>query len=249
MSLGRFFWYEYPTDRPQAAQDFYASVVGWNVSVESGYRILKAGERGVGGILEMASGPPPIWLGYIHVDDCDDAAERVVAAGGSIHRPAADIAGVGRFAVVADPDGTLFQLLAPTPADGASLPAADPQSPGLFSWHELYATGGQQRAFAFYSGLFGWETVTEMDMGAMGTYRIFGKDGDQLGGMMDKPADMPRSMWTFYTNVDGIDAAIARLVQAGGEVMMGPHEVPGGSWIVQARDPLGASFALVSQQR
>ena len=104
----------------------------------------------------------------------------------------------------------------------------------------------RRRAFAFYSGQFGWETMEEMDMGPMGTYRIFGADGVQMGGMMDKPDDMPASAWGFYFNVDGIDAAIERITANGGQVLMGPHEVPGGSWIVQAVDPQGAKFALVS---
>jgi len=30
---------------------------------------------------------------------------------------------------------------------------------------------------------------------------------------------------------------------------MGPHEVPGGQWIVQCTDPQGAHFALVAMKR
>jgi predicted enzyme related to lactoylglutathione lyase len=66
---------------------------------------------------------------------------------------------------------------------------------------------------------------------------------------MNKPEQMPVSAWSFYFNVDGIDAAAERLNGAGGQVLMGPHEVPGGSWIVQAIDPQGAHFALVSRTR
>jgi hypothetical protein len=49
--------------------------------------------------------------------------------------------------------------------------------------------------------------------------------------------------------VDGIDAAVERINANGGKVLMGPHQVPGGSWIVQALDPQGAHFALVSPRR
>ena len=80
----------------------------------------------------------------------------------------------------------------------------------------------------------------------MGKYRIFGADGVQMGGMMDKPENIPVSAWGFYINVDGIDAAVERVKANGGQVLMGPHEVPGGSWIIQAMDPQGANFALVS---
>ena len=91
--------------------------------------------------------------------------------------------------------------------------------------------------------------MDEMDMGPMGSYRIFGADNIQLGGMMDKPDNIPASAWGFYVNVDGIDAAIGRIEANGGKVLMAPHEVPGGSWIVQAEDPQGASFALLSPTR
>ena len=37
--------------------------------------------------------------------------------------------------------------------------------------------------------------------------------------------------------------------KGGGKILMGPHEVPGGSWIVQCVDPQGANFALVATKR
>jgi predicted enzyme related to lactoylglutathione lyase len=55
--------------------------------------------------------------------------------------------------------------------------------------------------------------------------------------------------WNFYFVVDGIDAAAERVTQGGGRIIMGPMEVPGGGWVLQAFDPQGAVFALVSQER
>ena len=254
---GRFIWYELMTTDQDAAQAFYRAVVGWNMAdagqIGMRYTILSAGERGVGGLMALPAeaceaGARPGWTGYIHVADTDATAKRIADVGGSVHRAPADIPNVGRFAVVADPGGAVFQLLTPLPRD-AVPPPAEPTTPGLVSWHELYAGNGQESAFDFYSGLFGWTTVELMDMGPMGQYRIFGKDGVQLGGMMDRPESVPVPAWAFYVNVDGIDAAVDRIRENGGRVLMGPHEVPGGSWIVQAMDPQGAAFALVSPHR
>lgn len=89
----------------------------------------------------------------------------------------------------------------------------------------------------------------EMDMGPMGIYRLFGAEGVQLGGLMDKPAQIPASFWGFYTTVEAIDPAVERLKEKGGQVLMGPHEVPGGSWIVQCMDPQGAPFNLTAATR
>jgi predicted enzyme related to lactoylglutathione lyase len=253
----KFIWYELMTSDQDAAIDFYTKVVGWTASdagqPDMRYTILNAGARGIGGIMELtdamkAGGARPGWLGYIHAADSDAKASEIAGAGGKILMPPADIPNVGRFALVADPGGAPFYLLTPLP-QGEEPPPADPQAPGVISWHELYSSLGDKAAFDFYAGRFGWETITEMDMGPMGTYRIFGKDGVQMGGMMNKPDNIPVSMWGYYVNVDGIDAAIERIRANGGQVLMGPHEVPGGSWIVQAMDPQGAPFALVSTTR
>jgi predicted enzyme related to lactoylglutathione lyase len=253
----RFIWYELMTSDQEAAEAFYRAVVGWKM-VDAGqprmrYTILSAGDRGMGGLLALPTeaceaGARPGWLGYVGVPDTDGAAKRIVEAGGAIHRHPADIPNVGRFAVVADPGGAVFMLLTPLPREDAP-PPAERTTPGLVSWHELYTSIGQEAAFRFYSGQFGWETAELMDMGPMGKYRIFGAGGVPMGGMMDKPENAPVSAWAFYVNVDGIDAAVHRIETHGGKVLMGPSEVPGGSWIVQALDPQGAAFALVSATR
>jgi predicted enzyme related to lactoylglutathione lyase len=256
-SKSRFIWYELMTSDPDAAERFYRTVVGWKTA-DSGqpgmrYTILSAGDRGIGGVMEVPAeaaraGQRPVWLGYIGVSDADAAAKRVAEAGGAIHRGPDDIPGVGRFAVVADPGGAVFQLLAPLPRQDAP-PPMDLAALGFVSWHELYTSSGQEAAFRFYSGQFGWETADIMDMGLMGKYRIFSVDGVPMGGMMDKPGNVPASVWGFYVNVDGIDAAVARIEANGGQTLMGPQEVPGGRWTVQALDPQGAAFALVSDTR
>jgi len=251
--MDTFIWYELMTPDVEGAKAFYAAVVGWTMS-EGGqpgmpYTIVSAATNGVGGIMALpAKDAPPGWFGYIGVRDTDAMAQRIVDAGGRVLRAPDDIPKVGRFAVVADPGGAAFMLLTPTPrADEPVKPAAG--TAGTIGWHELYAGNGQEAAFAFYSKLFGWTSVEEMDMGEMGKYRIFAIDGVQAGGMMDKPSQTPAAAWGFYVNVDGIDAAIARITANHGKVLMGPQEVPGGSWIVQATDPQGVNFALVSARR
>jgi uncharacterized protein len=253
-----FMWYELTTNDQPAAEKFYRAVVGWKMEAfggqsNVGYTVLSTGERGIGGIMALpadagAAGQKPGWLGYVGVADTDATAKQIVASGGRIHRAPDDIPDVGRFAVVADPGGATFMLLTPLPSEHVPT-AVPPNTPGCVGWHELYAGNGQKAAFEFYSHHFGWETIEELDMRGMGTYRIFGADGVPFGGMMDKPAAAPAAGWAFYVNVDGIDASIQRIKESRGQVLMGPQEVPGGSWIVQALDPQGIPFALVSPRR
>ncbi len=247
---GSFTWYELMTQDAAAAADFYGSVVGWTSQQMGGgdipYTVLQAGQQGVAGILTMppeAVGPGPVWIGYISVDDVDAYVEKVVAAGGSLHRPASDIPGILRFAVVADPQGAAFVLF--TPFSDAAPPPALPDKPGYTAWRELMATDWES-AFGFYSNLFGWTKGAPHDMGPMGTYQLFVDGGETVGGMMTKPAQLPRPFWNFYFRVDSVAAAVDRLKAAGGSVLMGPHQVPSNDWIVQGQDPQGAIFCLLS---
>jgi len=64
--------------------------------------------------------------------------------------------------------------------------------------------------------------------------------------MFTKPAAEPAPYWLYYFNVAEIEAAAARVKDKGGQVVNGPHQVPGGSWIIQCIDPQGAMFALVA---
>ena len=257
--IGKFFWYELMTSDLDAAIDYYTKVVGWTASdmpmpgdSSQRYVILNVGERGIGGAMRIsdemrAGGARPGWLGYIHVADADAKAKEIEAAGGKVMMGPADIPEVGRFALAADPGGAPFYIMAPLPRE--PMAPLEPTTPGVVSWHELYSSVGDKAAFDFYAGLFGWETLHEMDMGPMGTYRIFGKDGVQMGGMMNKPDNIPVSAWSYYVSVDSIDSAAERVKTHGGQVLMGPMEVPGGSSIVQCLDPQGAHFALVSTRR
>jgi predicted enzyme related to lactoylglutathione lyase len=215
--------------------------------------VLSREGREFGGLFQFTeemkqSGMPPMWVGYVVVPDADEMAERIVAKGGSVHRGPDDIPGVGRFAMVADPGGALFYIMTPLPRDGVLPPRPEGSGPAC-GWHELYTAQGQKAAFDFYSDLFGWETLSEMDMGPMGTYRIFGANGERLGGMMDKPEQLPKSVWGFYFTVDGIDSAAERVRDHGGTVRMGPMQVPDGSWVIQCADPQGGIFSLVSKNR
>jgi uncharacterized protein len=101
---------------------------------------------------------------------------------------------------------------------------------------------------AFYGEVFGWRKGETMDMGPNGIYQLFatGAQGDQAdGGMVLKQPDAPQASWLYYIQVGSVDGALARIVAGGGQVLMGPHQVPGGDWIVTGRDPQGAAFAVM----
>ena len=83
----------------------------------------------------------------------------------------------------------------------------------------------------------------------MGVYRMFKTGTGEEGGIMTRTAQTPASFWLYYVNVDALDPAVERIKTKGGQLVNGPHQVPGGQWIVQALDPQGALFALVAPKR
>ena len=247
----RFIWYDLMTTDDAAAKKFYASVVGWSMAVspltDRGYTVLSAGDTPVGGLMNLPdialkAGAQPGWLGYIAAEDVDAMAARVTAAGGTLHRAAEDIPGVGRFAVAADPQGAAFVLFRGTGTMPPPLPDA---SPGCIGWHELRAADAAA-AFDFYASLFGWTKADAIDMGPMGVYQLFAIGGTVVGGMMTRVASAVPPHWMYYINVADINAAAAQVKAAGGQVLHGPMPVPGGSWILQGLDPQGAHFALTA---
>jgi uncharacterized protein len=240
----------------KAAVDFYTGVVGWSakdagMGFAFAYEILSTGSTMVAGMMDVpaeakAMGAKPSWMGYIWVEDVDKAAPKLTAAGGKIFKAPADIPGVGRFAVVADPDGAAFMLF--RDAGGNPPPPPPPGTPGLIGWRELHAGDGA-RALAFYSGQFGWKKDRDFDMGPMGVYHIFDTVDGEQGGMFTKPPHTPAPFWLYYFNVDAIDAAAERVKAKGGRIINGPMETPNGRWILQGLDPQDAMFALVAPKR
>lgn len=254
---GDFIWYELMTGDADAAEDFYGAVLGWTFTragpATPDYRIINAGdekeeERGVGGIMPISPamaehGARPLWTGYILVEDVDESAAAILAAGGSVLMPAMDIPQAGRIAMVGDPQGIPFYIMRPAGEGESHAFASDRPRIGHCAWNELI-TPDPAGAMAFYTGQFGWVKDGEMDMGAMGAYEFL-RHGTVIGALMPKPPQMPRGGWNHYFRVADIDVAERIVREKGGAIWNGPHEVPGGDWIIQGGDPQGAAFALV----
>ena len=246
---GRFVWYDLMTTDSKKAEGFYTKVFGWGTQAFDGmpYTMWTVNGAPIGGIGDVQPpGTPPHWLAYAGVPNVDAAVKQVASLGGRTHVPGTDIPTVGRFAVVADPQGAVFALF--TPIEGASSPDAggDPKI-GEFSRHEL-ATSDYKKGFAFYQKMFGWQMIEEHDMGPLGIYAIFGRDGRQMGGMYTIGPGMPMPPnWLQYVRVDSADAAAQRVTANGGQVLNGPMDVPGGDRIAQCMDPQGAAFAVHSK--
>jgi len=116
---GTFTWNELQTRDTAAAAVFYGAVFGWGAaSREDGYLTYTEWNRGgdsVGGMMDMPSEMPPqipaYWLVYFAVEDCDASVTRATELGGATLLDPMDMA-PGRFAVLSDPTGAVFAVIA-----------------------------------------------------------------------------------------------------------------------------------------
>jgi predicted enzyme related to lactoylglutathione lyase len=247
---GRFIWQELMSTDTDAATSFYPKIVGWRVQAPmhpgSEYHVLAAASGSVGGVMPLSEearklGARPHWLPYIGAQSVDETVAAAERLGGKVLRPAEDVEDIGRYAVLADPQGAAFGIYHPLhPA--ASATKNRPQ-PGEFCWQEL-ATSDHEAAFRFYSELFGWQALQRMDMGPAGTYLIFGHDGVQQGGIYKLAAETPAPYWLPYVEVPNTDEVAEQARAAGGRITNGPMDVPGGGRIAQLLDPDGVLFAI-----
>lgn len=250
--VGNIIWYELMSADPLGSKAFYERLLPWQIEVEpsgaSDYRMITAPAGNVGGVLTLteemtAGGARPCWVTYVHVDDVDASVAEVAAQGGQVLMPAHDMPGVGRFAMVADCNGAPFYVMRPLPTTvDENVPVFAPDREGHVGWNELYASD-PAAALGFYDKLFGWEAGDRMPMGPAGDYVFIEHGGTRLGGVMPR-TDIP-SAWAFYFRVADIHAAKDALTAAGGTLLMGPVQVPGGSHALLAIDPQGAVFGAV----
>jgi predicted enzyme related to lactoylglutathione lyase len=122
---GALNWNELQTRDVEGAKAFYASVFGWRPDDQDfggmTYTLFNVGDSAIAGAMPTPSGVPDevpaFWLSYFSVADCDASVARVQELGGSALGPAHELEGVGRFAVVADPHGATFGVIAGEPPE------------------------------------------------------------------------------------------------------------------------------------
>lgn len=261
---GAFIWYELMTPDAAGSKAFYDAVVGWSIDAQNSvpdggmdYRMIGRSDGGfAGGVMVMTkdmtdSGAKPGWLGYIHVPDVDASVEALTGAGGAVHMPATDMAGVGRMAMVADPWGATFYLMTPTPPPGNPDAKSDVFSATQAQhvrWNELWSAD-PKGAVALYGALFGWGQQGAMPMGDLGDY-MFVQHGDTtVGAICPVMPNGPGPRWNYYIGVDDIDRAVAAIRDNGGTLLGEPQQIPGGEYSVHARDPQGADIGFVGPRK
>src|SRR5271154_252101 len=121
-SHGTFYWNELTTRNVEGAKKFYADTLGWsydNMPMPGGgnYVVAKCGGEPVGGIFDTKGAEfkdvPECWMSYIAVDNVDERVKKATKAGAKVMKPAFDVPGVGRIAILLEPGGAGIGWITP----------------------------------------------------------------------------------------------------------------------------------------
>jgi uncharacterized protein len=119
---GSLVWNELNSRDPDASAAFYPRTLGVSITPYkefAGYFTVNVQGRPVGGMQRLGEsfppGTPSHWLTYFAVDDVDSTVDALVKANGSVLAAPYDM-GAGRMAVVADPQGGVFAVIAQPPS-------------------------------------------------------------------------------------------------------------------------------------
>jgi predicted enzyme related to lactoylglutathione lyase len=244
---GSIDWVDLSTPDADAVCAFYAKVLGWTFERSEtpmgAYHVASAGGHQAGGV--MAGGPPngapPMWTVFVRVSDIDETIGAITNANGAVLAEPFDIPGGARVAVVVDPTGAVFSLIAGGPAPEEGEPPLMRPVAGAVGWCEVL-TRDPHTAVSFYDAAFGWQAHLDGPSG----YTTFRLGDTDVAGILPMPAEVPAEApahWLVYFNAPDIDATLRAVVEAGGSVMK-PATTVGSVTFALAADPAHAMFGL-----
>ncbi len=260
-------WIDTGQPDPEASVAFYSGLFGWDFEDtmppgSSGrYFIarLRGGEVAAVGSQPEADSPVPAWNTYIWVENAEETASKVLAAGGRVVMAPFDVVKAGRMAVFTDPAGAAFRVWQAHEHRGARIV----NEPGSLNFNGLN-TRDAEGAKSFYGSVFGWEALAlggGAEMWRLPGYGDYLEQRDpELRERMAKsgaPAgfedvvatlnpiadDQPKvsAHWSVTFAVNDADATAERAAELGGQVTVAPFDAP---WVRMTviTDPQGATF-------
>jgi predicted enzyme related to lactoylglutathione lyase len=245
---GKVVWVDLVTPDLARAEQFYAGLFGWSfekVAGDPNYVIASSGDQAVGGLFQKtATAAQPrqsAWLTFIAVSDIAAADRLALAHGAKVLSAPKSYPRRGRQAVLADPDGAVFALLASTSGDPPDfLP-----EPGEWIWSSLLVHDADHEA-AFYQTVFGYDVFDLPSDGALEHLILSGDDYARVG-INTLPADAARRHphWLNFVRVANAADAVKSAVALGGRVLVEPRPDRHGGRVAVIADPAGAPFGVM----
>lgn len=245
--VGAPCWVDLTTSDTERSRDFYAQLFGWTAGEPAeefgGYvNFSKDGVLVAGCMAKQDPNQSDTWSVYLASDDVGKTLEVGEEHGASVLVPAMAVGDLGTMAYLTDPGGAAIGVWQPGNHHGFGI-LGESDAP---SWFELH-TRDYPTAVNFYRDVFGWDTSVVMDTPEM-RYTTLGEGDGSLAGIMDAAGHLSEGVpprWHTYFGVADTDAALARIVGLGGEIVMPAEDTPHGRLAV-ATDSTGAQFSLVA---
>jgi len=245
-------WVEGLHRDPDAARDFYAALMGWELEGSGGepeYFVARVRGRDVAGLAPLPQAvdhTDAMWMTHVAVEDAGAAAEAAEAAGGQRIAGPLDVPPAGRLAVIADPTGAGFCVW----EEGIRAGAQVINEASAWAMSTLN-TSDPDAADAFYEAVFGWQAEAFGPPEAnIAVYRLPGYFGgepsqpvprDVVAVRMPLEAGEPHWLPGFW--VADAEAAAEQTQQRGGTVLAGPYDAPPFKEALLS-DPQGGTFSV-----
>ena len=244
---GKVVFAELITPDLDAAKRFYGGLFGWSFQDAGGgvNRFTQASVSGrvVAGIVQrpIPAGRRPAWLTFMAADDADKAAALATQSGAKLLFEPHRIANLGQEAILADPQGAVFAILASGSGDPPDLLA----EPGEWIWSSLITTDPDADA-AFYKSLFGYDVFNLPDA-QDARHLILASESYARASVNPIPPSRPNAhpRWVSYVRVEDAAAMAAKVTASGGRVLLPPQLDRHGGKIALVADPQGALFGLL----
>ena len=246
---GKVIFVELVTPDLSAAEHFYSGLFGWTFRDfqvgQTGYTEAYLGGRMVAGMVQKAVplGEPkhPSWLSFIAAKDIDAVEKNALQHGGKVLREAHDVPNRGRQAVLSDPQGAVFAVLASSSGDTPDELA----DPGEWIWSSLL-TSDPDNGAAFYQDLFDYE-VFESESPDNGEHLTLATENYARASANPMPGSKSNMHphWLNYVRVEDAAATVQKAVALGGRVLLPPRIDRHGGKVAIVADPSGAPFGLM----
>jgi predicted enzyme related to lactoylglutathione lyase len=247
--VGKVVWADLVTPDLGAAEKFYGGLFGWQFQVvqtgSSDYALAMFDGRPIGGLIQK---PVPAgehrqsaWLTFIAVRDVDVVKRTAVAHKAKVLVDSKTYEGRGRQAILADPEGAVFAIVASSSGDSPDYLA----DPGEWIWSSLHAKDAGNEA-AFYQDIFGYDVYDLASDDGL-EHVILSTDDVARASANQHPdgTSQRHAHWLNYVRVESANDAATKAVSLGGKVLVQPHPDRHGGLVAVLADPAGAPFGVM----
>jgi hypothetical protein len=245
---GKVIWRDLETTHLARAKKFYSGLLGWDFRDYHAdgvdYAVAMQGAGPVAGILQRrirkGEERPSAWLPLIAVRDIDAAVSTALQHHAQIDSEPENLPLRGRQALLTDPEGVRFGILASSSGDPPDTAVA----PGTWLWTALVARDSGDEA-VFYQQVFGY-TLLGMPTN-VGLERIrLSSDGQARISVSAMPADAAslHPYWISFVRVASATETVARALKLGGRVVLNVQRNDRGDQSAVLADPTGARFGI-----